>query len=249
MVALLLAGCVQETTYVDNKQTHTVQTFEPKNAAKNRLDLGLQYLQQGDAVQAKYNLEKALSYDPRNPMIYAAIAYFHQSVGEMSQADASYQKALGMAPNNPDILNNYGTFLCSEKHYAKAQKMFLRAVAVPGYIKVASTYENAAVCAQSAGDTPQAKDYYRRALGYEPSNPTILLGLADISLQQKDLASARGYLARYGKDNLATADSLWLWVKLEEADDHPAGVHKYGAELMRKYPQSIQAKKYIANEY
>ena len=75
-----LPGCVTETTYAGQNSTQREVGPDLKAAAQTRLDLGIQYLRQGNAEQAKFNLDRALQYDPNNPQVYIGFAYFYQQV-------------------------------------------------------------------------------------------------------------------------------------------------------------------------
>ncbi|MGX9080773.1 PilW family type IVa pilus biogenesis/stability lipoprotein TapF, partial [Klebsiella pneumoniae] len=88
-----------------------------KAAAQTRLDLGIQYLRQGNAEQAKFNLDRALQYDPDNPKVQIGFAYFYQQVEDYKAAEESYKKALAMDPSNADAMNNYGAFLCNRGRF------------------------------------------------------------------------------------------------------------------------------------
>ncbi len=100
-----LPGCVTETTYAGQNSTQREVGPDLKAAAQTRLDLGIQYLQQGNAEQAKFNLDRALQYDPANPQVYVGFAYFYQQVEDFKAAEESYKKALAMDPSNADAMN------------------------------------------------------------------------------------------------------------------------------------------------
>ncbi|MGL5661570.1 MAG: tetratricopeptide repeat protein, partial [Aeromonas sp.] len=102
LVAALCAlpGCVTETTYAGQNSTMREVGPDLKAAAQTRLDLGIQYLRQGNAEQAKFNLDRALQYDPANAQIQVGFAYFYQKVGNVKAAEQHYKQALTMNPSN-----------------------------------------------------------------------------------------------------------------------------------------------------
>jgi type IV pilus assembly protein PilF len=248
LLLTMLGGCVSETRYVGSGSQPREAVFTPSEAAVTRMNLGMEYLRRGDMEQAKFNLDKALSQDPRNPDIHLAQAYFYQSVSEFDKAEKSYLKLLKLSPDHGDGLNNYGVFLCDRERFDTADVMFRKAVVVPGYVQVADTYENAAFCAMKRGQQEQALTYYRRALEYNPAKPRSLLGAADILVTQGDSAAAREYLNRYQAEHLPTPQSLWLTVRTAEAQGMLAQTLQAGTELVRLFPDSEQARRFLAND-
>lgn len=119
-----LPGCVTETTYAGQNSTQREVGPDFKAAAQTRLDLGIQYLRQGNAEQAKFNLDRALQYDPSNPQVYIGFAYFYQQVSDFKAAEENYKKALAMDPTNADAMNNYGAFLCNRGRFEEAEREF-----------------------------------------------------------------------------------------------------------------------------
>ena len=244
-----LPGCVTETTYAGQNSTQREVGPDLKAAAQTRLDLGIQYLRQGNAEQAKFNLDRALQYDPNNPQVYIGFAYFYQQVSDFKAAEASYKKALAMDPSNADAMNNYGAFLCNRGRFDEAEKAFLQAVSQPDYVKIADTYENAALCSMQNHRNDKAGEYYRLALWYNPRNPRLLLDMAELSMKDGKLPDVQSYLARFADVAEENEESLWLRLRLAQAMDKPALLHQFGTELVRQYPTSQQAKRYLANDY
>lgn len=249
LMGSILSGCVHETTYLsDGRQSREVM-FTPSEAALTRMNLGLAYLRRGDMEQAKFNLDRALAQDPRNADVYLARAWFYQSVFDIEQAESSYRQVLKLDPNHGDGLNNYGVFLCGRERFAEADVMFRKAIASPGYVQVADSYENAAMCALRDGKPAVALDYFRRALEYGPARSKALLGAAELLAEQGENDSALDYLARYRYEHQPSAQSLWLTVRTAEAQGSVAQAQLAGAELVRLFPDSEQARRFLSNDY
>ena len=111
--------------------------------------MGLGYLKQGDRPRAKKKLLTALEQEPTSPDVNSAIAYYFEQTKELKQAEKYYLKALSLAGNSGAQLNNYGTFLCRQGDYKKAENYFLKAVKDVQYVNTAGAYENAGLCALS----------------------------------------------------------------------------------------------------
>lgn len=121
-------------------------------AAKTRVELGLAYLSQGNPALAKANLDKALQHTPNDYLPYLGLAYFYQHTQQLKLAGEYYQKALSLSPENGDVLNNYATYLCSQRQFDTAFNFFEQALNSKAYYHFADTYENIAICAVLAGD-------------------------------------------------------------------------------------------------
>ncbi|WP_346350787.1 type IV pilus biogenesis/stability protein PilW [Oceanimonas sp. AH20CE76] len=250
--ALLMAGvltaCVSETVNLTQGRPAANVRPELPQAAQARMNLGLAYLREGNISQAKFNLERALTQDETNPDIHLSLAYFYQRVTEYDKAEQHYQRVLALDAEHGDGLNNYGAFLCDRERFDQADVMFSRAMAVAGYVKVADTLENAAVCAAKSGRVKVAREYYRRALEYAPDRSQSLLGLAELELAQQDPNMARVYLDRYRQQYAPSAKSLWLSVLSARALGLSQEYETAGAELVRLFPDSEQAERFLTHD-
>lgn len=244
-----LTGCVKEVTIIGKNSEHQENSIDPVAAAKVRVELGMGYLNKGDMPAAKYNFEKAEKLDPHSVDAPLALAYYYQKVGNKTAAEDEYEKLVSSHSNNPDVLNNYGTFLCRNRDYDKADTMFMRAVQQPEYLKMDSTYENAGVCALAAGKNENALKYYKLALGYNPNNTGLMLEIAEVALKVHNPDEADKWLKQYQKKATVTPQSLWLNLLTAREKGRLAEVHVYGQALMQQFPSSIQAKRYQNNEY
>ena len=232
----VLAGCVTQSTYSGtNKPVVRTQT-DRAEAATKRLELGLAYLKAGDAVQAKFNLEKAREFAPRMPQVHSSLAYFYQQVGEIEQARKAYQYAISLDAQNASILNNYGVFLCAQQEFTEADNYFLAAIAVPTYTKVADAYENAGVCALEADEQAKAQRYFERALSYNALRPRSLLLLAELAYEQRDYATSAMYLQRFHINRQPTATSSRLAYLLARVNADVRELVKYSEILKTQYP-------------
>jgi len=137
-------------------------------AALYNTQLGLVYLTQGDWVLAKRKLLIALSQNPNSPDVNAAMAYFLEKTGDVVKAQSYYRKAMLLAPGRGAQLNNYGAFLCRQKHYQQADHYFLLAVRDMQYERTAAAYENAGLCAMMIPDYKKAQTYFKKALMHDP---------------------------------------------------------------------------------
>ncbi len=248
---LLLSACVATETTVKTKNSGAgnKMRFDPQAAAATRVKLALVYLQKNNMQMAKENIEKALQYQPNDADIYRVFAYYYQRVNEEEKAEALYKKSLSLDSNNPDTYNNYGTFLCKQGRYQEAEKAFLTALQQSSYSAVANTYENAGMCSEKARDADKAIYYYQYALSHNPNKSYLHLTLARLQISQKDYTAARLNLFNFQKNNKASAESLWQWIRLSYATEKNAALNKYAGKLLTEFPESQQALDYLNHDY
>ncbi len=195
LCSTLLLGCVSESTIVDsNRQPE--RKIDNKQVARTRLSLGLNYLQRGETAQARFNLEKAKELAPELPEIANALAYYYQQVGEFDQAEAAYREALRKDSNNPDTYNNFGAFLCQINKFEQAEELLLAAVKRPGYIRVAESYENLALCALSQKDFSKYEQYLQQAIRHNGLKQSIVYAMAVLKYATGDLQQAKVWQQR-----------------------------------------------------
>lgn len=195
LCSTLLTGCVSESTIVDsNRQPE--RKIDNKQVARTRLSLGLNYLQRGETAQARFNLEKARELAPELPEIANALAYYYQQVGEFDQAEAAYREALRKDSNNPDTYNNFGAFLCQINKFEQAEELLLAAVKRPGYIRVAESYENLALCALSQKDFSKYEQYLQQAIRHNGLKQSIVYAMAVLKYATGDLQQAKVWQQR-----------------------------------------------------
>jgi len=216
---------------------------DPLGAAKTRLSLGLSYLQAGNYSQAKFNLDRALSFAPRYADTHFGMAYYYQQVGETALARNSYDTALGLAPNDPEISNSYGAFLCLQGEYDAAEQRFLAAVNARDFIAAAETYENAAVCQQSKGDIETAIFYLKKSLNHQPRRVTVLALLAELQVSQKQYDNAKDTLERWEAVTGITADSTYLRYQIAQIEADKASKKRYARTLLDRFAQHPNAQK------
>ena len=246
-LSLFITGCVTERTYTGTDIPVSERKLDKVAAARERMQLGLTYLNRGNSEQAKYNLDKALEYAPELEDVHIALAYYYQTVGDLVRTEESYMNAISTKDASGDSMNNFGVFLCQQKQYNKAEKMFLAAIEMPKYTRTASSYENLGLCSREARQAEKARQYFQMALKYDPRRSVSLLELAELEAELGDYIQARNQLARYHQVAEQTPESLALGIQIEQAVNDDAAVTRFGILLLAKFPASPQAKQYRAN--
>ena len=207
---LVLTGCVSEQTYVGSDKPVSDRTFDNIEAARTRISLGLNYLRRGDTSQAKYNLERARSFAPNSAEVHSALAYYYQSVGENKQAEEYFRLAIQKDANYADAYNNYGAFLCQLERYDEAEQLLLKAISRPGYIRVAESYENLALCQLQQNNFSKAKGYLNSSTSHNTTRITSLTMSAGLSYAMGDNRGAKALLDRIQRLGRVSARTVLL---------------------------------------
>lgn len=234
-LALLCSGCV--TTHSGGASQ--VDLDSKKGATKSskiRIALGLRYLENSDFANAKRNLDQAIETAPFLAQAYYSLGYYYQTVQEPELAEEQFKIALRKNGSAGEAHNIYGTFLCSEKRFQEAEQQFMAAIEVPDYTKPGATYENAAICAEEAGNEAQAIKYYMKAVDYNPGLFNTVKKVVDLELAKGNYDSARSILKRHEQAASMTPQSLSLRVNIERAAGDYAKAKRFLEFLQSRFP-------------
>ena len=244
LAAALLAGCAAapepEGPKVDSG-TISGNTTDPRNRARIRTELAALYYARGNMNIALEELRSAVAADPDYAVAHGMFGLVYMELKENGLAQTSFQRALSLAPDDPDINHNYGWFLCQTNRERESIPYFMRALRNPLYATQARSWSAAGTCTLRRGNVREADDYLRRALGIDPNQPAALLQLAQVRYRQGDFGEARKLVARHAKIVDATAESLWLALRIERRLGQRATELSYGNQLRRRFPQSSEA--------
>jgi type IV pilus assembly protein PilF len=246
---VLLSGCVKRSTYNKTGKPVVQNSFNKVEAAKTRIALGLQYLKVGEMSSAKYNLEKAIVFAPTLPSAHSAFAHYYQKVGENELAEKAYQKALSFDQEDPDTLNNYGAFLCRVKRYKAAESAFLQAIAVPSYLQVAQSYENAGLCAMENKKYDKAKVFFTQSLDHSALRANTLVNVASLSYAMGEYRDAQKYTQRLNNIGVISPRVLLLRSLTELKLGNITQSKKHGTMLVSMYVKSREAMLYLSRSF
>jgi type IV pilus assembly protein PilF len=181
------------------------------------------YYARGNMSVALEELRIAVDADPSYATAHGVFGLVYKELRENALAEKSFERALGYAPGDPDINHNYGWFLCQIGREGEAKPYFQRALDNPLYATPGRTYAAAGVCALRAGELAAAEDNLQRALRIEPNLPVALLSFAQLRYSQQRHAEARRLLTQHAAVAQASAESLWLALRVERRRWQPPG--------------------------
>lgn len=237
IAALILGGCNQATgggSFDVSERSNEV--------AESNLNLGIAYLKRGEYEKSLEKLDKALEADPRYTPTLNALGLLYQKLGNNVKAEQYFKQALGIRSNDPYTLNNYGQFLCANDRFDEAQDAFMSAAKNPLYETPEISITNAGTCALKNNHPDTAEKFFREALAKNPKVPIALIQMSQLSYDQGNYLSARGYLQRYLEVSKHSPASLWLGIQIEQQLGDKNTLSSYALLLKNKYPDSNEAK-------
>lgn len=242
LFAGFMAGCVS------SGSVDPMRTSEGRNEARDAyIQLGIGYLQQGEAARAKAPLSKALELDPGSADANAALALVFQTEMENNLADEHYRKALS-GRNDARILNNYGSFLFEQKRYEEALERFSKASEDNLYPERARVFQNMGMTALQLGQREQAESYFSRALRLDSRQPRALLELALMAYDSKDYVPAKRYYDSFSEISEQNARSLLLGIRLANIHQDRNQAASLGLQLKRLYPGSSEYQQFLSEQ-
>lgn len=242
--ALALVACVTEQNGHPVSKQNPMPT-DPKEIdrlARIHMELAGGYFARGQTNDALDEVKQALAIKPDLPAGYDLRGLIFAAMNDTDRADESFHRALQLAPRDPDIHHNYGWYLCQRGRYAEADAEFSQALAEPTYRGTSRTMLAQGVCQVRAGRLEEAEHTLSRAYELDPANPSTAVNLAEVLYRRAEYERALFYARRVNtKDELVTAQTLWLAMRIEHKLGQEQQVQDTGARLRQKFPQSREA--------
>jgi type IV pilus assembly protein PilF len=85
-------------------------------------------------------------------------------------------------------------------------------------------------------------------LAVQPDYPAALLQMGEVAYRREFYMQARAFLERYASAASDTAESLWLAYRVEVAMSDPVAARTYAKRLLRKFPESVEARLLIEEQ-
>jgi type IV pilus assembly protein PilF len=235
-----LAACASKPRVDNRPPERPVMKADLQGAAAYNVQLGIAYMERGELAVAKDKLERALKESPRDPEVHSAYALLEERLGNSAEADREFREAIRLAPQRPEIANNYAVYLCRTHRVDEGVKQLLATARNPLYSTPEAAYTNAAVCLRSEHRDAEAKQALENAVALRPGFAEAVYQLADLEMQQGELADARALINHYIDTYTATPDLLLLGVTVSKALHDPFGQQRYEQRLRVDFPDSPQ---------
>jgi len=236
-LAASFAACVSEGGA--RKEAATTDPKELDRRAKIHMELAGGYFSRGQTSDALDEVKQALAARPDLASAYGLRGLIYAAQGDKSRAEDSFHHAMELAPHDGDLMHNYAWFLCQQKRFPEADAMFAQALAEPTYHSISRTMLAQGVCQARAGRLADAEHTLSRSYELDPANPTTAVNLADVLYQRGEYDRARFYIRRVNtKEELASAQTLWLAARIERKLGAEQQVQDLGAQLHKRFPQA-----------
>jgi len=260
MFAVSLGGCASSPDFggrnFNSVSEPTVDTGAiisevgpPRERARIHTELAVAYFERGNMGVALEELRIALAADPGYAPAYNVLGLVHMDLKEMDLARNNFEHALQISPNDADLNHNYGWFLCQTGREEQSLKFFLNAVKNPLYRAPQKSYSVAATCALRKNMDRDAIDYFERALRLDPNYPPALISLAQLRYRRGELAQARALIGHFNKQYDATAESLWLALRIERKLGDKSAENRYATQLRRDFAGSREYQNLMKGAY
>jgi type IV pilus assembly protein PilF len=214
---------------------------ESRRRADIRLQLAATYYQQRQYAVAIDEVRQALNLNPNATAAYGLLGLIYMELDDRTQAEANFSRALSMEPDNPELNNNYGWFLCRTGREQRSLEYFQRAAANKLYPTPALPLQNAGVCMMQVKDYKSAETYLRRSFEIDATSAVVKFQLARLYLATRELSRANFYFSLLERDVEATAESLWLGLRIARAQGDTRAERSYADQIRRRFPNSNEA--------
>jgi type IV pilus assembly protein PilF len=232
-----LTGCA--TTPSSPSGSTDLRSFD--EAAVINLQLGMEYMQNGNFDLAEDKLLKAIYLDKNIPQAHNALGVLYAETGRYGAALEEYRTAVGLDSRFSLARMNYGELLCQQGEVAKGEEQYERVIKDYGGTGPAGVYDGLGLCRLEANDPVAAEGLFNKALDLDPRAVRSLLGLSEARLGQGDPVQAKTYLERYHASAPESAHSLLVGYRVEEALGNPALAEGYELRLRTNFPESREA--------
>lgn len=217
---------------------------EARRRARIRLELATNYFNVDQTSVALDEVKQALAADPTFSDAYNLRGLIYLRLNDFGSAEENFKRAMSLRPNDPNLLHNYGWLLCQQRKFDQADQYFTRALADRAYTARPKTLMAQGLCQKEAGRLVEAEQILFKAYELDAGNPIVAYHIALLLYARKDFSRAQFYIRRLNNSEYATAETLWLGIKVENALDDAVAVRQLGDQLMKRFPDSAQLKSY-----
>ena len=240
LALLFLTGCISSTTTGDIPDEPDEQ-----DAADVNFQLAIRYFQNGKYELARDRLVLSTELDPDRAIVWSTLGATYEILDNQRLAEEAHTRAVRLAPRDFDVQNSYAIFLCRQERYGDAEKQFDRSIKAVTNDNPEVMLTNAGVCFMQQPDYDKAEGYLRQALERRPNHGEALLQMTLLKHATKDDFRARAFLQRYRSMYDDTAGVLYLCVLIEDELDDQRARSDCANDLLRKFPNSDEARQLL----
>jgi type IV pilus assembly protein PilF len=236
-----LGGCangVRNVLPAETDQATDSDETPVRKRARLRLELAVNYFEQGQTRVALDEAKQALVQDPNYAEAHNLRGLIYLRLNDMRLAEDSFKQSLALNPRDGNVLHNYGWLMCQQGRYADADTSFGQALAITAYRDRSKTFMAQGLCELRAGKSAEAERSLARSYELDPGNPITGFNLATLLFRRGDLIRAQFYIRRLNNSELANSESLWLGIKVERRLENREAMKQLVDQLVKRYSQS-----------
>jgi len=239
-IYLFIGACATQSTVPRGSGSNQTVVRNPE-AAEINIQLGANYIANGEYQLADDKLQRAFKQDPQSSVARWTYAILQEKLNQPDTAEYYYKEALRINPKDTRGQQNYASFLCRQGQYQTSVKHFSQALADPLFKNRESTSLTAGVCAMEIPDYTLAEEYFKEVIRLNNRNRVALYQLAKLHYKQDDFALSQSYLRDFESVSKHTAESLWLAYLTERGLGNVRIAQSYAKLLTHQFPQSKEA--------
>ena len=244
---VLLSACSSKPTTPEPVQVQPVvrtplTPASPQVRAQLHTELASGYYERGQMDVALNELTQAVAADPNYAQAYNIYGLVYATLGEDQKSQQNFGRALQLAPADPEIRQNWGWYLCTHNRARDSLPEFEAAVRDPLYKTPEIALVNAGRCAESLGDLQLAEQYFRRALGVQPSYAQASYSLARLSYRERRYDDARAWMKNVMLTSNPPPEGLLLGMCVERKLGDRTAELSYVSQLKNRYPEAPETK-------
>lgn len=217
---------------------------DPERALANYIQLGRNYLSEGQRDQARFNLLKALEIDERSPEANNVMALLLETEGDIELAKELYSRALSADRSYSPARMNYARVLYAQEEYGEARTNYQMVAEDVNYRLRPDAFVGLGMSEIRLGNSEAAKDALRRALLLNPNIGPALLEVAEIAYQEREYPLSMEYLEQYERSTVESPRSLVLGIQLSRIFNDVDKEQSYALALRSMFPDSMEARQY-----
>ncbi|RYG23535.1 MAG: type IV pilus biogenesis/stability protein PilW, partial [Burkholderiales bacterium] len=208
------------------------------------LELAVGYFQQGQTTIALDELKLSLAADPTFADAYNLRGLIYMRMNDNRLAEDSFRRAMQLNPRDGNILHNYAWLLCQQDRYTESFPYFNQALASPQYEDQPKTYMALGMCQSRSGLPAEAERSLMRSYELDAANPITGQQLTQLFFNRGEFSRAQFYIRRINNSERASAETLWLGMKVERRMENRDALLQLGMQLKRRFPNSREASAY-----
>lgn len=215
-----------------------------RKRARIRLELATGYYELGQTTIALDELKQSIAIDANYSDAHHLRGLVYMRLGEPKLAEISFQRSLNINPNDAYVMQNLGWLMCQESRFEDSELYFLKALSFPKYDQRAKTFRTLGLCRIKSGRLVDGYESLKSSYIIDPQNSVTVLNLASVLFQQSKFADAQRYIRELNNSDAASAESLWLGMKVERKLENFLGATQLAIQLKKRFPESKETNNY-----